>query len=75
MLVASAPFSWEVDAVGFYRQYHNFFLAAAIAYYPVIFGIKSFLSTREPFDLGGGKSKCRFNWIFWYIYAPPHSVV
>merc|ERR1719174_3316161 len=42
---------------------------AAVAYYPVIFGIQHYLKDAEPFDLGGASTKCAVNWIFWWETA------
>lgn len=61
--------SWERDAAGFYSEYHNFFLAAAILYYPVIFGLKAFLKSRPAFDLGGGGGQAAINYIFWWEFG------
>eukprot|EP00658_Telonema_sp_P-2_P064318 TRINITY_DN5325_c0_g1_i1.p1 TRINITY_DN5325_c0_g1~~TRINITY_DN5325_c0_g1_i1.p1 ORF type:complete len:113 (-),score=31.46 TRINITY_DN5325_c0_g1_i1:70-408(-) len=61
--------SWEVDAVGFYTEYHTVFVVAATLYYPVIFGLRAALEKRDAFDLGGSGSKAVVNWIFWWELA------
>ena len=64
--VVPPAWSWERDAAGFYRAHHTFFVAAAIAYYPVIFGLKALFKNRSALDLGGGGSKAVINYIFWW---------
>lgn len=61
-----AEWDWERDAVGFYERHLIIILGSALAYYPVIFRIKALLSKRKPYDLGGAKSSCMINWIFWW---------
>jgi len=58
-------FDWSIDAVGHYVQNHDFYMAAAVFYFPLIFGLQWYMSDKDPWDLGGGKSK-RFNLIFWW---------
>jgi elongation of very long chain fatty acids protein 6 len=58
--------SWERDAMGFYERHFRVFAVCAIAYYPVIFGLRALMHSRDPIDLGGPKSKALLNWIFWW---------
>jgi elongation of very long chain fatty acids protein 6 len=48
-----STFNWENDAIGFYNRFHAVFVAAAILYYPTIFGIRYWLTDKKAFDLGG----------------------
>jgi len=61
-----AEWDWERDAVGFYNRHMTKILVPAVLYYPVIYGIKATLKNRKPFDLGGSKTSCKINWIFWW---------
>lgn len=69
LLLVPSDWSWERDAVGFYNWHHLLFCAAAIAYYPTIFGLQAFMRTRDPVRLGGGggsASSGSVNWILWW---------
>ena len=65
----NGTFNWERDAAGSYTDHHYFILAAALLYYPVIFGIRAYLKDQLPLDLGGAKSTARCNFIFWWEAA------
>lgn len=66
MALVPAEWNWDRDANGFYLRHHTFFVAAAVAYYPIILGLKAYFSSRQPLDLGGGGSRAPINYIFWW---------
>jgi len=60
-----AEWDWERDAVEFYNRHIIIILVPALLYYPVIYGIKASLKNSKAFDLGGSKTTCKINYIFW----------
>jgi len=64
-----SSWQWEKDAKSFYMEHNAVFMVCAVLYYPTIFGIRYIMKDREAFDLGGAKTKCMINWIFWWEVA------
>ena len=53
-LLVPATWNWQRDAAGFYEQNHYVFLALAVSYYPVVFGLRYFMENKTELDLGKG---------------------
>ena len=53
-LLVPASWNWQRDAAGFYEQNHYVFLALAVSYYPVVFGLRYFMKNKTELDLGKG---------------------
>ncbi|KNC50192.1 uncharacterized protein AMSG_06337 [Thecamonas trahens ATCC 50062] len=48
---SGGSFSWESDAVALLWQYDHIYVAAAIAYIPVVFGLQAYMADRPPLSL------------------------
>lgn len=61
-----SDFDFGRDGAAFYATYQLPLMMIVASYYPMVFGLRHYMRDRKALDLGGGRTKCRVNWIFWW---------